>query len=158
MPMNLSDDLDISQSQLNEPSVDFLLLADRAEAVNGKLYMLGGAWDRMFVEDIKLRSVISVAIGILVPWNATNKMHTASIAVVDTDGQPAGFSAELQFSQGRPPWITGVETQRIVLALPAVPIVFPRFGDYVVKAYINGMHQKDVSFKILPVPGTSASE
>jgi len=27
--------------------LDFLILADRAEAVNGKLYLLGGAWDRL---------------------------------------------------------------------------------------------------------------
>ena len=38
-------------SGLDKPEVDFLVLADHAEVVGGKLYMMGGGWDIRRIED-----------------------------------------------------------------------------------------------------------
>ena len=35
--------------------IDFMLLADKAEVLGGKLYMMGGAWDRLTINDITPR-------------------------------------------------------------------------------------------------------
>ena len=35
-----------------KPTIDFLLIADRAEVVSGKLYMMGGAWDHITITDL----------------------------------------------------------------------------------------------------------
>src|SRR5262249_54509042 len=61
---SLRDDL----QTLNEPIVEFFILADYAEAVNGKLYMMGGGWDQSFVKDFSQPVSFSFAIGIQVPW------------------------------------------------------------------------------------------
>lgn len=133
---------------LNKPSVDFLLLADRAEALNGKLYMMGGAWDRVSVQDLQSATFISLAVGILVPWNATNQQHRATIGIEDEDGNNTGFSVEAGFTAGRPAFARAGQSQRVVLALPLVPVRFPEYGTYVAQMYINDEKAKSIEFNV----------
>jgi hypothetical protein len=127
------------------PEVDFLLLADRAEAINGKLYMMGGAWERIGVVDFNQALVISVALGILVPWSATNQNHTLALEIRDADGKPIPFKVEATFVAGRPPFLTG-ETQRMLLAIPGASVMLPGAGSYVLAASIDGVEVKVVRF------------
>jgi hypothetical protein len=127
------------------PEVDFLLLADRAEAINGKLYMLGGAWERIGVVDFNQPLVISVAMGVLVPWSATNQNHTLALEIRDADGKPIPFKVEATFVAGRPPFLTG-ETQRMLLAIPGASVMLPAAGSYVLAASIDGVEAKVVRF------------
>ena len=127
------------------PEVDFLLLADRAEAINGKLYMMGGAWERIGVVDFAQPLVISVALGILVPWSATNQNHTLALEIRDADGQPIPFKVEATFVAGRPPFLTG-ETQRMLLTIPGASVMLPGAGSYVLAASIDGAEAKVVRF------------
>lgn len=142
-PAGLSD-----MSEFNRPSVDFLILADRAEVVNGKLYVMGGAWDRIFAQDLRNPSVISLAIGILVPWLATNQQHSATIGIEDADGVSVGFQAEVGFNTGRPAGAEVGEAQRVLLAIPSLAVQFPRYGRFYVQAYINGHQAKRVTFQV----------
>jgi hypothetical protein len=127
------------------PEVDFLLLADRAEAINGKLYMLGGAWERIGVVDFSQSLVISVALGILVPWSATNQNHTLTLEIRDADGQPIPFKVEATFVAGRPPFLNG-ESQRMLLTIPGASVMLPGAGSYVLSASIDGGEAKVVRF------------
>src|SRR5687768_8762945 len=127
------------------PEVDFLLLADRAEAISGKLYMLGGAWERIGVVDFAQALSISVAIGILVPWSATNQNHTMALEIRDADGQPVQFKVEATFVAGRPPFLNG-ETQRIMMAIPGASVLLPGPGSYILAAAIDGVEAKVVRF------------
>lgn len=126
--------------------VDFLMLADRAETVGGKLYMLGGAWDRYTVADFAQPVPISVALGILVPWAATNVEHRLSLTIRDADGRELpSFRVESTFITGRPPHVTA-ETQRVLLAVPAGVVTLPGPGRYVLAAAIDGIEAKTVGF------------
>ena len=49
-----------------------MLLADAAEAVGGKLYILGGGWSITGPQP----TPSAIAIKIDVPWDQTNKVHT----------------------------------------------------------------------------------
>ena len=60
-------------SGLEQVEIDFLLLADRAEVLNGKLYLMGGAWDRRQIRDIDSPVSLTIVVGVLVPWNLTNE-------------------------------------------------------------------------------------
>lgn len=135
---------------LNQLEIDFLILADRAEAVNGKLYMMGGGWDRTLVDDINQPVVFSFAVGILVPWNATNHTHSLEIKIENLDGTPTDFRLQAQFNQGRQPWLTLGETQRVMLAIPGIPVKFPGLGSYVAVARINGTIVKRTPFHLAP--------
>jgi hypothetical protein len=131
------------------PTVDFLILADRAEAVNGKLYMMGGAWEHLYVQDLTQPNLISLAVGVLVPWNATNKQHQIRIVIEDSDGQQIGFQAEAGFAVGRPPWADVGVIQRVVIAIPTIPVTIPQLGNYALKAEINGEFVKRVVFRVM---------
>jgi len=130
----------------NEPSIDFLLLADRAEAINGKLYTMGAAWDRLRVADFKAANMISIAVGILVPWGACNRQHNLTVELRDSDRNPLELRMEGQFNTGRPPNLLPATTQKVVLAFPMIPVIVPREGIYYFTASINGVEYKTTSF------------
>jgi hypothetical protein len=136
---------------LNQPTLDFFILADRAEAVNGKVYMMGGGWDRLTVQDFNLPVAVSFALGILVPWNATNESHRLQVTIEDQDGRPVDFRLETEFVVGRPPLTSPGEIQRIALAVPSVSMRLPGPGSYTVRASINGVGARPVVFRALPV-------
>lgn len=120
---------------LNEPMVDFLILADRAESVNGKLYMMGGGWDRLLVADFTQAQPISIGMGIMVPWNATNMGHTLVVRVESQDGTELAMLT-LGFNAGRPPTLGQGESQKIVLAFQ-IGLLLPGPGAYVIRAFID---------------------
>ena len=139
----------------DKPTVDFLILADRAEAVNGKLYVMGGGWDRMYVPDFSQQQSISIATGILVPWNATNNNHSLAIRLETQDANELA-ALSLNFKAGRPPLLGQAESQRVVLAFQ-LAIRLPGPGTYVVKALINNEESKKAIFyaQMLPTPPTA---
>ncbi len=143
--------------QLNELTVDFLILADRVEALQGKLYMMGGAWDRQMVRDFTRPVPISFALSILVPWTRTNEEHQIVIELVDANSTPTGLTVEGAFTAGRPPTAIKGEAQRVTLAFPGIPHVFPGPGRYVLRVAINGELRKQVGFSVVEAgPGALA--
>lgn len=85
-------------------------LADHAEAINGKLYVTGGCWDRIFVQNLPARhNHMSIVFSLVVPWTATNEKHQMLITLEDADGKNI-LPGELKgdFEMGRPPgWRPG---------------------------------------------------
>ena len=136
----------------NEPTVDFLILADRAEAVNGKLYMMGGGWDHLYVVDFGQAQSVSFGMGILIPWNATNVNHSLAIKVEGQDGNELA-TLSLNFNTGRPPTLGQCESQKVVLAFQ-LGLNLPGPGTYVIKAFINNTEKGKAVFyaNLLPAP------
>lgn len=128
-----------------QPIIDFLILADRAEAVNGKLYMMGGGWDGIAPPSLAGPATFSVALGILVPWLATNKDHRCTVRLEDADGKSL-LEMAVDFRTGRPPAMEEGATQRVMIALP-LSIVFPALGRYALVATI-GEHARRASFEV----------
>ena len=132
-----------------QPSIDFLILADHAEAVHGKLYLMGGGWD-VLAPPPGGRAPFSLALGILVPWLATNADHPCRITLESPDGQQLldlGFNVRT----GRPPSIDAGATQRVIAALP-VSVAFPTTGPYVLTARI-GADERRAGFQVRLPPG-----
>ena len=60
-----------------------LILADSAQAIGNKLYILGGGWS------ITSPGVpFAIAVKIEVPWSQGAEQHTFRLALLDADGQP----------------------------------------------------------------------
>jgi hypothetical protein len=135
---------------LERPEVDFLILADRAESINGKLYLMGGVWDQIGVLDFSRPAVFSIALGILVPWNATNQDHTLRVQLLDEDGGQL-FSVDGNIKVGRPPQLAQGASQHNVLAL-TVSANLPRPGTYSVEAMLNGVARRSTSFVAFQAP------
>lgn len=127
-----------------QPSIDFLILADHAEAVHGKLYLMGGAWDVLALPPGG-RASFSLAIGILVPWLATNVDHHCQIQLESPDGArllDVGFNVRT----GRPPAIDAGASQRVIATLP-IGVTFPTTGPYLIVARI-GEEERRVTFQV----------
>ena len=128
--------------------VDFLILADRVETVNGKLYAMGAAWDQIGVVDFAQPVSLSIAIGVMVPWGATNREHQVRLTIRDADGQPLEFRIDATFVTGRPPHLNG-ETQRVLFSIPATSVVLPAPGGYELVAEVDGAELKVTRFRAM---------
>lgn len=121
---------------LARPEVEYLILADTVESLNGKLYMMGGGWDSMKVSSIDIPHALSFACGITVPWNATDEDHTLTLTVDDADGQPVSPPLSVTFKTGRSPALERGAATRIPFAVKA-EIKFPAFGGYVLRGRVD---------------------
>lgn len=136
---------------------EFLLLADRAEAANGKIFIHGGAVDRHFVNPraappIQLNA--DVAFSILTDWGETNTDHVFSLQVEDEDGKPA-WRMEAQFQVGRPPGAKAGQQFRQLIAIRG-PIPLPARGAFKLILEIDGKPQDPpFRFWVEEAPSTS---
>lgn len=127
--------------------VDFLILADAAQEVNQKLYLLGGGWTIWNAAQYPSHATFAVALGLLVPWEETNERKQVAIVLVDPDGQAlAQFQAELEV--GRPPGISPGTPQRAILAA-TLHISLPRPGRYELRATGDLTESRSVSFEAI---------
>ena len=134
-----------------------MFLADHAEAINGKLYVMGGAWDRLQVPELPgpLPVPISVAVVITVPWSLTNKQFTFSLELVDVDNAPVVSAEEggvfsIPFEVGRPPGLREGRPQKNVLSVTiGAGIEFEQPGTYSFRGMIDGDELNRATFDLV---------
>ncbi|MEZ4522775.1 MAG: hypothetical protein R3A46_14180 [Thermomicrobiales bacterium] len=116
--------------------VEWMIMADSAEVVNGKLYLMGGGWDRLVVnQPFPNQQLISIAVSFSVGWDETNIRQPMEIRIEDTEGkQLARVNGEIE--AGRPRGITPGQAQRVQLAFK-LPLRFEKPDSFTVTAYIN---------------------
>jgi hypothetical protein len=130
--------------------VEWLILADAAQVVSGKLYLLGGGWDVLTVNaPFPVQQKLTIAAAFRVPWNETNQPHPFQIEIVDEDGH-ALLTGGGQVEVGRPPGLPFGTEQRSQLALDAV-VTFQRPGTYVAVARV-GEQERRTTFRVVPGP------
>jgi hypothetical protein len=61
-----------------------MMLADAAQEVGGKLYILGGGWSVIGPG----QAPMAIALKIEVPWDRTNERHSLLLELLDEDGEP----------------------------------------------------------------------
>lgn len=134
-----------------------MLLADAAEAVNGKLYILGGGWSLRDARPIP----IAIALLVEVPWTQANIQHLLQIDLVDEDGRPViveaptgpqPFQLRIPFEVGRPAGLQAGTPLTLPLAINLAPIALQPARRYVLRCSINGDTQDhwQVSFATFP--------
>jgi hypothetical protein len=118
------------------PYVEFLMTADRAEAINGKLYLMGGAWDRLWIGDFATQPhPVGIAICVVVPWSATNEDHRLSVMITNDDEVEVA-STQIGFRAGASAQMARTESQKVLLALTMQPRL-ERPGTYTIKAIVD---------------------
>jgi hypothetical protein len=84
-----------------------MLLCDDAQAVGGKLYILGGGWS--ILTKVQPRVNMSLAVKLAVPWSRANeRIHLVAALITDQgeevtldDDEPVRAEGDLEI--GRPP-------------------------------------------------------
>lgn len=129
--------------------IEWLILADAAQVVGNKLYLLGGGWDRLIAnKGFPLSQQIGIAMSINVPWNNTNEKHAFEIEIATEDGQQIA-KVDGGFEVGRPVGILPGQDQRIQLAANAA-LKLNDPGIYSIMARIDGAICKRVHFSAVP--------
>lgn len=136
------------------PEIEYVTVADHAEAINGKLYLHGAGWSDI----VQVRGPdgqpgvvhFGIAVSILVGWNETNRRFPLAITLVHEDGDElAKLGAQIE--AGRPPGITHGTEFRSFLAVNA-NLIFPKTGRYNVRAELDDQ-TRQAAFRVLAQPG-----
>jgi hypothetical protein len=132
-----------------------MLLADMAQAVAGKLYVLGGGWSMIGPG----ATPSALAIKIEIPWDEANRQHQLLIELVDLDGRPVevgGKPVEVrgQFEAGRPAGLAAGTPLDAVLAINLPPIPLAPGHRYVWRLSINGSSREDWQAAFTVRPGS----
>ncbi len=90
----------------DEVDGDFLLTADFAEVVNGKLYLMGGGWSQSMPSQFPAQMQMGVAAGFRVPFLESNRPHHIMLELRNGDGQSL-MKIEGDLETGRPPGARG---------------------------------------------------
>ena len=117
-------------------TIDFVILGDSAQAVAGKLYLLGGGWDIYTAKAYPAVAPFGLGIGVLVPWSATNERHLLNFVIRSTDGPELG-RGQGHFEVGRKAGMRPGVTQRVVLGFSG-QVEIPAQGIYEIEVEIPG--------------------
>jgi hypothetical protein len=136
--------------------IDWLMLADSAEVVNNKLYVLGGGWDSITVKSgFPVTHPCAVATAFSVPWNETNQPRNVEIEILTEDGQSrAKIGAKVE--AGRPTGLPQGQSQRVQFAV-RFQLKLEGPGGHVIIARIEGEERRQVPFNIVAGPGARAN-
>ena len=131
------------------PQIEFVMNADHAEAINGKLYLQGAGWTDL-QQPVAANGQpaivhIGIAVSILIGWNETNRKFPLAVTLTHEDGDEL-TRVQAQIEAGLPPGIPNGADFRSVLAIGA-EIQFPRTGTYQLRADLDGQN-RDVVFRV----------
>ena len=138
-----------------------MMLADSAQAVGGKLYILGGGWS--ITGPLPCPSAIAALIH--VPWNETNRKHGVKVELVDEDYRPvlvptpqgdAPLVIQGDFEVGRPPGIVPGSSIEVPFAFNIPPIPLRPGARFVWKLTIDGKGDDDWQVIFSTRPAASA--
>lgn len=130
-----------------QTEVDFVLLCDHAAVVEGKLYVMGGGWNRITryvpmlppgagvvpAEPLPLApGQFAIVTSVLIDWNETNEVLPVEMCIEDLDGRTRLWDVQGTVAAGRPVDAIRGAPVRTVLAQPLL-IAFPRAGEYSVR-------------------------
>lgn len=121
-----------------------MLLADNAQAVGGKLYILGGGWSITGPAP----TPSAIAIKFEVPWDEANRKHKIRLELLDADGKvimvpgpvhPQPLIIEAAIEVGRPPGIAPGTPLDVPFALNLSPIALTP-GRYEWRCTVEGVN------------------
>jgi hypothetical protein len=142
-----------------------VLLADSAQALEGKLYILGGGWNISGPGP----SPSALAAYIEVSWDLSNVQHEWRFELLDSDGEPVMIETPVgeqamilqgNFEVGRPPGLTPGTGLGVPIAINLGPLPLQPGRRYEWRLSINGESNENwrLPFSIRQAPPETQSE
>jgi len=131
--------------------IGFLMLTDHSEAVNGKLYMVGGGWNVLRLPELPHEWGFHIALGLDVAWDETNQPHSLQVNIHDPDGVELGEGLQADFETGRPPGMPAGQDQRLVMSI-GTQATFSAPGPHAAVVEVNGEELGRARFYLAEAP------
>lgn len=129
-----------------------VLLCDSAQAVGGKLYILGAGWSRIFL--IQGPVIMALAVVVAVPWLRANEPLQLRIRLLDESnqpvtltGQPGPLEIQGNLEVGRPPGLPRGTPLDVSFAIPLQLALEP--GIYVWETAVVGHVTDTTRFEVV---------
>jgi len=133
-------------------TTEWIILADHAEVNNGKLYLMGGGWETVTVnQEFPTAHPCGIAVAFFVPWSETNQAHPVAIEALDADGESL-IEIEAELEVARPPGMPLGSGQRVPIAVN-LTLQLERAGTYRVTTRIHAQASGSVDFNVVEGPG-----
>ena len=126
-----------------------MMLADAAQEVGGKLYILGGGWSITGPDPVPT----AIALKLEVPWDRTNVQHSLVLELLDEDGNPVlvpgpdedqvPLQVTGEFEAGRPPGVKPGTPIDSAVAVNFGPLPLASGRRYQWRLSINGESDED---------------
>jgi hypothetical protein len=141
----------MNQSADDRTHLEYLVLADSVENVDGKPKVTGASWDTLLVADIGQPATLPFACGVKVPWAEADAEHKLTLSVAGADGRPIAPHHEEPFRVGRSR-LAGPEDPAHQPFTIRWEVIFPGYGTYVVTATVDerGNEARRVAFAVRP--------
>ncbi len=135
--------------------IGFLLLNDHSEAVNGKLYAVGGGWNTLRLPEFPHEWGFHIALGLDVSWDETNVRHELTVNIHDPDGVELGEGFSAEFETGRPPGMPPGQEQRLVMSI-GTAATFTAPGPHAAVVQVNGEELGRARFYLVEAPPSNS--
>ncbi|MBI4052207.1 MAG: hypothetical protein HY400_06850 [Elusimicrobia bacterium] len=129
--------------------IDFAVLAEAAEAVGGKLYMMGGAVDTILSNQVPvIHPRLSLAVRILLSPGEIDRNHHLEVILLDEDGKKLG-QIGTEMLAGRNANVPAGWEQGLLLVFNFINVQFQKFGHYTLDILGNGSSLKNIPFRLM---------
>ena len=129
--------------------VDFAFLADAAEVANGKLHLVGGAFDTIWTQQVPLNyPKLSLAMRLLLSAAELDRKHKVEIRIMNEDGKvvPPSVGGDLEISKN--PNLPKGWKQGFMTVMNFANLTFPAFGDYSFELIVDNRSEKSIPLRI----------
>lgn len=121
-----------------------MLLADAAQAVDGKLYILGGGWSFIGPQPTPM----AIAMKIEVPWDRSNMRHAFELTLLDEDGRSVEIDGSPvvirgEFEVGRPAGLPPGTPLDVPVAVNIGPLPLQPGSGYVWRCSMDGQSRDE---------------
>ena len=122
--------------------------ADHAEAVNGKVYLNGGFWNRLnFPEYPAVIGTMALIAVIHVPFHEYQEDHKFALGMVDADEKASPFHVEGVFRVGAAADLRRGDPTIMPIAVPVTGLKIDRAGDYSFTLDVDGSELARFQFR-----------
>lgn len=127
----------MGRSSDDRSHLEYLILAESVENVDGKPRITGASWDTLLVTDIELPVTLAFACGVKVPWAEADAEHKLTLSLAGAAGRPIAPPHEETFLVGRSR-LAGPEDPGHQPFTIRWEVIFPAYGEYLLTATVDG--------------------
>jgi hypothetical protein len=135
------------------------MLADGArQGQDGKLYVFGGQWDRIFAPAVPTsHPTMAVVLVLQVEYTEALTEHELELTLRRADGEPVGPKGVARFNVGHPPGLEPGAPVAFPLTMEQQGIVFDSYGRFEWLVEVDGREMGRLPISVAQMPSTAAS-